>query len=383
MENKVYISKCSSYEIEEVKLAYDNIFNNSDLLDFVKPGMKIGIKVNLVSSLKPEKAATTHPSLLVELCDRLIALGAIVTVGDSPGGLFTEGVLKNLYKETGMIDLVSHGVILNYNVGQSVIDIDGYVVKKLDYTSWLLEQDAVINYSKIKSHGMLSFSGSVKNLFGCVPGILKPEYHYRYPNYDDFSDMLIDINEFTNCKLNLMDAVIGMEGNGPTQGKPKKIGLILASTSPYAIDLVATKLIGLDTKYVRTITRAIYHNKSVESIDDLDLSMPIDDYIVDDFKKILPGKDMSFKLVKGPIGKLVNKTVANILTVKPKVKKNECICCKKCYNICPAKAIDMKNNKPVINRDVCIRCFCCQEFCPVGAMKAKKNGIVKLLTKSK
>lgn len=383
MENKVYISKCPNYGAEEVKEAYNNIFDNSDLLDFVKPGMKIGLKVNLVSSMKPDKAATTHPNLLIDLCDRLVSMGAIVTVGDSPGGLFTEAILKNLYKETGMTELVSHGVILNYNVGQTVVDIDGFVVKKLDYSSWLLEQDAIINYSKIKSHGMLTFSGSVKNLFGCVPGILKPEYHYRYPNYDDFSDMLIDINEFTKCKLNLMDAIIGMEGNGPTQGTPRKIGLVLASKSPYAIDLVASKLIGLDTKYVKTISRAVYHGLSYESIEDLDLSMPIDEYIVEDFKKILPGKDMSFKLVKGPIGKLVNKTVANVLTVKPKVKKKECIGCKKCYNICPAKAITMKNKKPVINRDVCIRCFCCQEFCPVGAMKAKKNGIVKLLTKSK
>jgi ferredoxin len=110
--------------------------------------------------------------------------------------------------------------------------------------------------------------------------------------------------------------------------------------------------------------------------------LTIDDIIIKDYKNILPGKSMEFlEKFKGPFGKIINPIIAKVLTVKPKVKKKECIGCKKCANICPVNAIEMIKKKPVINRDKCIRCFCCQEFCPVGAMKAHKNIIVKILTK--
>jgi uncharacterized protein (DUF362 family)/ferredoxin len=382
MENKVYWTSCSKYDEQLIENSYKELLINNNLLDFVTPGLKVGIKLNLVSHMHPDKAATTHPLLVKRLCEILISKGAIVTIGDSPGGLFTEGVLKTVYKETGMTVCLETGAILNFNVGTKVVKTDGKVVKNLDSSNWLDEQDVLINYSKLKSHGMMALSASVKNMFGTVPGILKPEYHYRYPNHEDFANMLIDINEHYKCKLNIIDAVVGMDGNGPTQGNPKLIGAILASTNPYALDVVAANIIKLPIDNVFTITESIKRGLTTD-FEGVILNKPIDEIIVEDFNNILPGKNMEFtEKFKGPFGKIITPLISKILTVKPKVKKKECIGCKKCSNICPVQAIEMINKVPKIDRDKCIRCFCCQEFCPVGAMKVHKNKIVKLLTKN-
>ena len=154
------------------------------------------------------------------------------------------------------------GASLNYNVSTSKIKVDKKVVKTLDVSNWLLEQDVLINFSKLKSHGMMALSASVKNMFGVVPGVLKPEYHYRFPSHDDFANMLIDLNEVFECKLNLVDGIIGMEGNGPTQGDPRLIGVLLASKTPYPLDVVCAKIIGLDIDNVYTITESIKRGKT-------------------------------------------------------------------------------------------------------------------------
>lgn len=381
MEKKVYWYKCEKYDENLIAEAYQEILVDNGLLDFVTSGMKVGIKVNLVGNFGPDKAATTHPLLVKKLCELLIERGAIVTIGDSPGGLFTESILKSIYKGTGFLICEEVGAKLNYDVSTSQLKVEKQVVKTLDVSNWLLEQDALINFAKLKSHGMMALSASVKNMFGIVPGVLKPEYHYRYPNHDDFANMLIDINEVFDCKLNLIDGIIGMEGNGPTQGEPRYIGAILASRKPYSLDVVACKIIDLDIDNVYTVTESIKRGLT-ESYDEIILNKPIDDIIIKDYKNILPGKSMEFsEKFKGPFGKIINPIIAKVLTVKPKVKKKECIGCKKCANICPVNAIEMIKKKPVINREKCIRCFCCQEFCPVGAMKAHKNIIVKILTK--
>ncbi len=368
----VYIEKCDDYEETKIENILRKILNENDILSLMHEGIKVGLKVNLVSAMNPSKAATTHPIIVKMLTKILIEAKAEVIIGDSPGGLYTAAILKNNYKETGMMDSVLLGAKLNDNFEQEIIHIDGKVVKSLDTCSWLKDVDYIINVSKLKSHGMMGLSNSVKNMFGTVPGVIKAQYHYRYPDHLDFADMLIDINEYYKPIFNITDAVIGMEGNGPTQGKPRFIGLIMASKNPYELDMVASRIIGVSEEIIPTLKQSLLRSLS-KPFEEISTNMNIDQFIIKDFKNVLPQKDMGFK--KGPLSKILKK----ILQVKPKVTKKECIGCKKCYNICPAKAIEMKNKIPHINRKSCIRCFCCQEFCPVGAMKAEKNFIIKII----
>ena len=163
MENKVYWYNCEKYDEKLITEGYQEILVDNGLLDFVTSGMKIGIKVNLVGNFGPDKAATTHPLLVKKLCELLIERGAIVTIGDSPGGLFTESILKSIYKGTGFLICEEIGAKLNYDVSTSQLKVEKQVVKTLDVSNWLLEQDALINFAKLKSHGMMALSASVKN----------------------------------------------------------------------------------------------------------------------------------------------------------------------------------------------------------------------------
>ena len=384
MKDAVSIVKCSSYEQSEVKAAMDRLFDGIDALDFIRPGMTVAIKVNLVSAMKPEKGATTHPALVAELCRRISDLGATPVVGDSPGGPFTGIYLKGVYSSTGMHDVERAGGKLNSNFETCRCEDfpEGAVLKNFTYSSWLAEADCIINFAKLKTHGMMSLSAAVKNLFGAIPGTIKPEYHYRFPNSRDFANMLIDIDEFLKPSLSIVDGVVGMEGNGPTQGKARQIGIIAASRSPYDLDAVCADVIGLSADRVPTIELANERGLG-KRLCDVEVVGDADYVKIDDFDNIERPNDVEFFTgLLGLKGKFFNRIAKWALSTRPKLKSSECVGCKKCEGICPAKAITMKNARPKIDRDVCIRCFCCQEFCPKGALKVHRPLVARILTKS-
>ena len=294
--------------------------------------------------------------------------------------------LNTVYKKTQADKVLEVGASLNHDFQQEIIDTPSLkVVKHLDCCSWLLKADAIINFAKMKTHGMMSLSAATKNMFGSVPGTIKLEYHYRYPRHEDFANMLIDIQEFYKCKLHICDAIIAMEGNGPTMGQPKKIGLLLASKSCYALDLLCCKLMNLDIKQVPTITQAIERELSPKTIDEVIVNMDVTPYIDETFLNLDHSDNIQFfdDAHKNVFKRIIGKIAKKVLIVRPKAKNKECIGCQKCANICPAKAITMKDKKPIIDKKKCIRCFCCQEFCPVGAMKTHRTLISKILTKKK
>ncbi len=376
---KVVIAACPDYEEASVKEALAKVLEPFGELPFVKEGAKIVIKANLVSMMKPDSAATTHPALLKELCAFLTAKGCDVVVGDSPGGLFNKAYVGTVYTATGMNAVTETGARLNNHFEHlHAENPDGLVLKEIDYTAYLDDADAIINFCKLKSHGMMGMSACVKNMFGAIPGIFKPEYHYKYPDHATFANMLIDIGERFKPALCLVDAVVGMEGNGPTMGTPRKIGCLLASDSPYACDEICAKLIGADPEQLETVSEARKRGLTGE----YEVIGDADAFAVKDFELVRDRKDLSFnRELPGAGGKLLGRIIRGALCSVPDVKKSECIGCEKCKNICPAKAITMKKKKPVIDRKVCIRCFCCQEFCPKGAMKVKRPVIAKILNR--
>ncbi len=206
--NDVSIVKCNSYSESDVSTAMDKLIDLIGGLDFVKPKMKIAIKANLVTFMKPEQAGTTHPSLLCDLVKRLTKLGADVTVGDSPGGIYNSAYLKTVYSTTKVNEIEKYGGKLNYNFSQSEAHFDdAKIAKKFPYTSYLDDADIIINFCKLKTHGMMAMSAATKNMFGVIPGTQKPEFHYRYPNHSDFANMLIDLNEYFKPALCFVDAI--------------------------------------------------------------------------------------------------------------------------------------------------------------------------------
>ena len=375
----VSIVRCADYGEETCERALREVLAPFGGLDWVRPGMRVVIKANLVSAMKPEKAATTHPALLAALTRMLRERGANVVIGDSPGGTFAAPHLNAVYRVCGLSEAEAAGAELNRDFSQKEADLPGaHTAKHITYTGYLDGADAIISFCKLKSHGMLSLSAATKNLFGAIPGIIKPEYHYRYPDPMDFADMLIDLNEFFLPKLYLVDAVQTMEGNGPTAGTPKYMGALLAGKNPHKIDLLCAKLIGLEAKNVPTLRAAQERGLTPASAEELEISGDAEEFVCKDFVTVQKGTGTDFGAQKG---KLLGAAAKTVLRARPKLKRSRCVGCGVCRDTCPAHAIVIEKGKAKIDRRACIRCFCCQEFCPKGAMRVHRTWVARIAGK--
>lgn len=382
--NLVSVAPCKDYDRETCEAALLAVLEPLGGLDWVRPGMRIGIKANLVAGAKPEKAVTTHPALLAALTRLLKARGASAVIGDSPGNLYNAAVLNRVYGLSGLSEAEQAGAELNRDFSEK----DGYSAdavqaKRFTYTGWLDGCDAIINFCKLKSHGMMSLSAAAKNLFGTIPGTMKPEYHYRFPNPNDFADMIVDLDEYWKPVLHICDAVVAMEGNGPTQGTPKQVGCLLASKNPHCLDVLAATLIGLEPSDVPTIAAAVRRGLCPESVERLSIEGDWKGFLQTDFETIRNRNSLLFVGGDHLYAKALRKAMNACLASKPKVKRGVCIGCGKCRDICPAHTITIKNKKAVIDRRHCIKCFCCQEFCPVGAMRVHRSPVARVLTHGK
>ena len=377
----VALAQCTQYDFDACLAALRAVIEPLDGLGWVRPGMRVAVKANLVTMLKPEAAATTHPVLLCALAELLRERGATAVIGDSPGGIYTAAYLAGVYRVTGVGAAQQYGAVLNQDFSQAETSCpDAAVMKTFQYTAWLDGCDGIIDFCKLKSHGMMCMSAATKNLFGTIPGTLKPEYHFRYPNHRDFADMIVDLAEYWKPRLSIVDAVVGMEGNGPTAGTPKQIGCLIAGTSTHKVDLVCAKILGLEREQVPTLQAALERGLIPETVEELEIAGDPNQYIVPDFERIETKRGILFQdNFHGLLGKIATPFMKRFIASRPQVHKPECIGCKKCAEICPAKAIVMKKRKPKINRKACIRCFCCQEFCPKGAMKVARPPLARML----
>ena len=374
----VSITACPDYEPEGVRAALRAVLEPLGGLDWVVPGMKIAVKANLVARMKPESAAATHPVLVTELCRMLAGRGAQVVVGDSPGGPFTAAWVGGIYTGTGMRMVEQAGAALNSDFSTCEVSFpEGNTVKSFPYTRWLMDADAVIDFAKLKTHGMAGMTCAVKNFFGVIPGTKKPEFHYMHPNTSDFCDMLCDLAAYVKPRLTLVDAVLCMEGNGPTMGKPRHMGALLAADTPFNADLVCAGLIGMRPQDAPTVAAAIRRGLCPESAEQRSIAGEPAQFALPDFEKLPISQDITFH--RG--FPLINAFIRRNFGTGPKVDKHKCVGCGKCHEVCPTGAAEVRKGKAHIDSKKCIRCFCCQEFCPKGAVSVHRPLLARIVTK--
>ena len=381
MKPDVVIVPCGGYSEEEVFPALEQALAPLGGLDWVAPGMKIAVKVNLVSSAKPEQAVTTHPGLVCALVKLLASRGADVVVGDSPGGLYNAAHLNRVYAAAGMKAVEHWGGRLNQDFTEREASFpQGKVCRQFQYTAWLDGADAIIDFCKLKTHGMMAMTCGAKNMFGAIPGTVKTECHFRYQDPRDFARMIVDLAEYFKPRLTIVDAVECMEGNGPTGGTPRHMGAVLAGENPHKVGLVCAGLIGLKREEVPTLEAALERGLIPPSAGELTVEGDPGAFAVSDFQLI--GTSNSH-LFRGDgtslLRRLKGAAMERLLAQRPQLEPSKCVGCGLCRNVCPARAITMAGNRPRIDRKACIRCFCCQEFCPESAMKVRRTAVARLL----
>ncbi|MDI6731148.1 MAG: DUF362 domain-containing protein, partial [Candidatus Margulisbacteria bacterium] len=241
---KVSLIKCSSYDQSEVDSAIQQtLAAMGGLESFVKLGQKVLIKPNLLMSAEPDKGITTHPTIVKSVIKAVKQLGAIPLVGDSPGFELS----KRAVEKCGFLQVINEeqAIFCDFGQGKEVEFKEGFVCKKIFLAKELLGCDVIINLAKLKTHGFIGITAAVKNLFGCIPGLLKSQLHLRYPNKNDFDLMLLDLLRIIKPAINIVDAVVVMEGEGgPTTGNLRKMNLIACGTDAVAVDAVCALLTG-------------------------------------------------------------------------------------------------------------------------------------------
>ncbi|MGB3367301.1 MAG: DUF362 domain-containing protein, partial [Acidaminobacteraceae bacterium] len=347
------------------------------LYRYLDDGDRVLLKVNLLMKKSPEEATTTHPVFVKALSDILIESGYKVLIGDSPGGPFNHKALSGIYKACGYDEYYGQGSdMLNWNFESEEIKNDNCkMLKNMTVVDFLNDVDKVISVSKLKTHGMMKFTGAVKNMFGAIPGVLKAQYHFTLPRHEDFADMLIDVCINANPVLSFMDGIVGMEGAGPSSGSPINIGAVIASNSPYDLDRVAVEMLGIKAKSVPTVAKSIERKLTFENLDDIEI-------LGVDYREFTPETfevpDMrGIEFLNRGLPNFLN----NLITPRPIFDFEKCIGCGECFRACPPKAIRMIEHKPHVNLSECIRCYCCQELCPAIAVEIHTPWLMKKISK--
>ncbi len=367
MVERVFVADCSSYDIKKIKKV---LSEGLEVLE-IDPRLFFGgkncvLKPNLLLPKKPEKAVTTHPTVMQALAEISWENGAKeLTIGDTPGGPFNRPYLKTLYKATQMEKVAqASGAKLNYSLDEVDTPFPaGKVIKRVALAGFIKHCDVLINAAKMKTHGLTRMTGGVKNLFGALPGMQKTEYHMKMNEINHFSTLLVDIARLLNPPLTVIDGVEGMEGNGPSSGTIKKAGKIVMARNVFAADFVMARIMGMNPLHVPTIRIA----------ENLDLPAKNSDIeIIGDLGKekfLIPQGKREITLLSGFIPEKWIPRIHNFFQPVPIFDREKCVGCGICAKHCPPKVISGTEEKnPKIDLDGCIRCFCCQELCPYEAI---------------
>ena len=365
----VSVVACPSYESELIRQAVAaSLAPLGGMGRFVRPGMRVLLKRNLLSAAEPERAVTTHPTIVQVVAELVQEAGGTVLVGDSPSGPIENN--PPVWRQSGVGQAAAQ-------VGATVVPFDGVTWKRLNTTDYfvarpVLEADLVINLPKLKTHTFTLYTGAVKNLFGVIPGNRKREAHARAPGIQDFSQVLADLLELVRPRLTIMDAVLGQEGNGPGKsGTPRHYGCLAASEDPVALDAVLSQAMGYRPGQVMPLALAASRGLGVADLEAIQVEG--NRRSLDLGRVRLPATHW-YLHAPGWVGTLAQRA----MRVRPRLAAAACASCGRCVEVCPRQVITL-NTLPDFDLEKCVGCFCCAEVCPQGAIEPQRNLLARLI----
>ena len=324
--------------------------------DGIERGSRVLVKPNLLSPALPEQALLTHPAVVRAAVDFVLHKGAKPVVADSPA----IGSFKMILRDSG-IGRALEGLDVVMKPFQESVKVDvGAPFDFIEIATEAVRADYIINLPKLKTHGQMLLTLGVKNMFGCIVGFRKPEWHLRTGvDREMFARLLVQIYRRINPAFTVLDGILAMEGEGPGKsGIPRTVGMLIGSRDAFAVDEAVCRMIGLDPRNLPTLRVARTPGAPGEPLE-IDGSLPV----VRDFK--LP--DVA-PLVFGP--KMLQGLIRKHVVQRPVPDDSRCTLCGECEKFCPAHAISRQGKSLRFDYDRCIRCYCCVEICPYGALHA-------------
>jgi uncharacterized protein (DUF362 family)/ferredoxin len=375
----VAIEQCASYDPAAVAAAVEAALARlGGMGAFVKPDQSVLLKVNLLMKAEPVRAVTTHPEVVRAVVRLAKSAGARrIAIGDSPGGRTGAQAARAIFEASGMAAVAREEGVQLVLLDDDVVRAPapgGFLYQHFDIGRAVVDADVLIDMPRLKTHGFMMMTGAVKNLFGCIPGLEKAQFHVKVPDRADFGEMLVDLMLACAPDLCIMDAVIGMEGAGPSGGTPRHIGAVLASADPVGLDVVAAAITGFDPMDVYTNAAAHRRGLGPKTADEVPTAgVPWRSVAPDSFAH--PARDVSRSMPPG-----LQKWVRARVVSRPWLEHpDRCTGCRACERDCPVHAIRMVEGLPSYDYEACIRCYCCQEMCPSRAVGLKRPWFVRAL----
>lgn len=371
---KVVLQECMSYNLTEVtNKINDGIKRLGGWDKFVKPGDRVLLKVNLIGPKSSDSAAITHCEFTRAIVRILKERGCIVWIGDSSGGAIagmaptTQSLKASGYEKMAE----EEGAEIKNFDREGVVEVssESRPGEKMFIAKPIFDADVVINIPKLKTHSAAIYTGAVKNVFGCIPGLRKAFYHKTAPDQAAFGEIISDIHKAGRFHLHIMDGITAMQGEGPTAGEPYNANKILISKDPLALDVVGAKMLNISIDRIPILAAAQRRNIGEGNLDNI---------VLDGDYKTIP-KLEGFKLPRRFRSNIAGNSkavikVVNFFKARPTVNSKKCRKCNMCVESCPVQAIDRETKK--INYDLCIECMCCHELCMFKAVELKSNNII-------
>ncbi len=335
--------------------------------DRIGKDSRVVIKPNLLAPATPDEAILTHPLIVKAAAEYVLDKGAVPQISDSPA----VGSFEKIIKESGLKDALK-GLNVRLSAFTNSVKIDvGEPFKKIELAEDAVRADVVINLAKLKTHTHMLLTLGIKNLFGCVVGLRKPEWHLRAGvDRDMFARMLVKVHQAVSPAVTIIDGILAMEGQGPgKRGEPRKLGVIMGGDNAADLDITVCRMLGIPPEQLLTNDIAMKEGIASGAIT-VDGELPrIRDYRL---PEITP-------LVFGP--QKLHGYMRRHLVQRPECDHPLCKLCGECWQYCPAEAITRKNKKIQFNYDTCIRCYCCIEVCPHGALRTRETWTGKVTRK--